>query len=219
MLKLGVKQTSGTSRIHPMSQNAVLEMFANKQFESVLTVRFWQSTNPVAPVNDDLWYQSVTNVLYYRESGAWYEIEIRLDTIYIKATDASTYYYNGLIMIALGAVLTKAAIEALLTGSIYSHNHNVRSVVLAGYNIDMSLYDDFEKLDCGVNSQFTISNPILKKGFRLTIKGGTLLVPTFSGYTVNWALNSLVTDYVPAQNNYLWCEIKSASQIYCFWGI
>jgi len=232
MLKIGVKQIPGTSLIHSISQKGITDELSYRDLSIVqlqdailelqerqtIFVDYW-NTEPIEPIEEQVWLViEGTTEGYIYINGEWLELPLSEKSIYIKRSDNTQYAWNGVTMVTLTVPLTKATIEALLTGSIYSHNHNVRSVVLAGYNIDMSLYDDFEKLDCGANSQFTITNPILKKGFRMNLKGGTLQIPTFSGYTVNWILTSLVTDYVPAQNNYLWCEIRSAGQIYCFWG-
>ena len=195
-------------------QNAVLEL----QERQTIFVDYW-NTEPVEPTEEQVWLViEGTTEGYIYINGEWLELPLSEKSVYIKRFDNTRYAWNGLEMVISAVPITKESIEALLTGSIYSHDHNVRSVVLVDYNIDMALYDDFEKLDCGANSQFTILNPILKKGFRLTIKGGTLLVPTFSGYTVNWILTSLVTDYVAGSSNVLWCEIRAVGQIYCFWG-
>lgn len=134
--------------------------------------------------------------------------------------------------------LTKAAIEALLTGVIASHSHASDAtklnatkaavealiyndvLLLSGTDIDLSLNDVFDRSVTPLTgaTTFTILNPIKYKPFRLILKGGSLNVPTFSTYTVNWILTSLVTDYVNTVSNVLWCEIRSAGQIYCFWG-
>ena len=81
----------------------------------------------------------------------------------------------------------------------------------------MSSGEDFTKT-LGTNSAFTISNPIIKKPFRLILTGGTIATVMFTGYTVNWIALDLQTDYIPAQINYLYCEIRSTNQIYVFWG-
>jgi len=112
---------------------------------------------------------------------------------------------------------------AIITPVIY--NQSARTIAISAFNIQMSdanglcLAEDFTKLT-GMASPttFTISNPLLKKPFRLILSGGILAVPTFTGYTVSWIAGSLVTDYVPAKTNYLICEIMSAGQMYCFLG-
>lgn len=98
-------------------------------------------------------------------------------------------------------------------------NQTPRTVALSAFDIDMALGEDFTKLTgMGSNQTFTISNPIIKKKFRLFLTGGTLAVPTFTGYTTTWMASTAVTDYVPANTNVLYCEIRSAGTLNLFWG-
>jgi hypothetical protein len=143
--------------------------------------------------------------------------------------------YDILSKMGFVAQLTKAAIEAVFTGEISSHSHAadatklnatktaVEALVysakqtLPALAIDLATAEVFEKTLTGATA-FTITNPINFKPFRLILTGGSLSVPTFTGYTVNWILTSLVTDYVNTVSNVLWCEIRATGQIYCFWG-
>ena len=94
----------------------------------------------------------------------------------------------------------------------------VRTIDLAsGSDIDLDIGEDFEKT-CGTDQAFTISNVELKKPFRLILTGGSLNSTLFTGYTANWILFSVAGDYNNTVDNYLWCEIRSAGQIYLFWG-
>lgn len=93
----------------------------------------------------------------------------------------------------------------------------VRNIDMAAYDVDHAVGDQFTKT-CGAASAFTISNAVIFKPFRMVITGGTLAATLFTGYTTNWIISSLIDDYVPASVNYLICEIRSAGQIYCFWG-
>lgn len=86
----------------------------------------------------------------------------------------------------------------------------------AGNNIDVAAGESFTKT-CGTNQAFTISNPIVGKQFDLTMTGGTLAVPTFTGYTSTWILNALVTDYVATSSNILVCKITGVNTIKLFW--
>jgi len=102
-------------------------------------------------------------------------------------------------------------------GLLDVYNVPVREIVPSAFVIDLSSGEDFTKT-LGTNSAFTISNPIIKKPFRLILTGGTIATVMFTGYTVNWIALDLQTDYIPAQINYLYCEIRSTNQIYVFWG-
>lgn len=99
----------------------------------------------------------------------------------------------------------------------YMINKPIRTTAISAYDIDLSTGEDFSKT-CGASSAFTISNPIIKKKFRLFLTGGTLAVPTFTGYTTTWMASTAVTDYVPANVNVLYCEIRSAGTLNLFWG-
>ena len=78
--------------------------------------------------------------------------------------------------------------------------------------------EDFKK-NCGTNQVFTISNPILRKAFRLQLTGGNLSAALFTGYTINFIGGSSFSDYVSANQNYLYCEIRSTNQIFCFFEV
>jgi hypothetical protein len=94
---------------------------------------------------------------------------------------------------------------------------DVRTLALPAYDIDMSVADDFTKLTNGAASVFTISNPIVKKPFRLFISAGTLGTPLFTGYTATWNASTLQSDYNPAVVMVLCCEIRESGQITLFW--
>lgn len=189
----------------------------NKQ---TLFIDYWQDNEPVAPSEGDIWFDSNDEVLSVYNNNIWTLIPLSSDSIYVNRNDNVSYAWTGSAMVNTSAPLTKASIEALLTGEITSHSHYnaaPRTSALATYAIDVSSAEIFTKT-LGSNSQFTITNPVLNKFFKLVITGGTLNADLFSGYTETWILNSLVTDYVPASSNILVCEIRSAGTIHLFWS-
>lgn len=181
--------------------------------DDVLNVEHWSSVQPVGALEDDLWYDTVNSKLYVLQGVVWVQITAELGRIYINVDNTSekynaSYRWSGVTMVYLGDQVTRSFLEGLLV---------TRTIAVPAYNIDMSAGEDFTKV-CGAGSAFTISNPIIKKPFRLFLTGGTLAATLFTGYVSNWILTSLQSDYVPANNNVLWCEIRSAGQIYLFWG-
>lgn len=74
-------------------------------------------------------------------------------------------------LILLGANVTRTFLDGIL---------QTRTFALPAYDIDMDIADDFTKLDNGAASVFTISNPIIKKAFRLFLTGGTIAAPLFT---------------------------------------
>lgn len=219
-------------------QTAVRDFFVNAAAEAadrldelsdrvydVLFIDYWQVDSPASPLENEIWFNT-TDSIFVRIGSAWQTIFAPLFTpistskIYIKRSDNSGYAWSGSAMVAISAPLTKAIIESLLTGEITSHTHYnaaPRTAALGAYAVDVSSAEIFTKT-LGSNSQFTITNPILNKFFKLVITGGTLNADLFSGYTETWILNSLVTDYVPASSNILVCEIRSAGTIHLFWS-
>jgi len=98
------------------------------------------------------------------------------------------------------------------------YNQPITTVALPGFNIDMTTGEEFS-VTMGTNQALTIMNPIIKKPFKVIMTGGTLATSIFSGYTSNWIYGALQSDYVPLSTNYLQCEIRSAGQIYLWWGM
>ena len=90
-------------------------------------------------------------------------------------------------------------------------------VALSAYEVDMTSGEYFSKT-CGTSSAFTLANVIIWKPFCLILTGGSLASPLFTGYAVNWIHGSLLSDYNNAATNYLWCQVRSAGQVYVFWG-
>lgn len=207
---------------------------AELEEKQTLFVDYWDVV-PVDPQEEQIMFVSADDELSIYFNAEWLIIPLSVSSIYVNRATNIQYAWSGSVMVALTFPLTKAAIEALLTGQISSHTHAadatkldatkaaVEALVytdkqtLAALNIDLATAEVFEKTLTGATA-FTISNPRNFKPFRLILTGGSLSVPTFTGYTVNWILTSLVTDYVNTISNVLWCEIRSAGQIYCFWG-
>lgn len=180
--------------------------------DDVVSIEHFSDTEPVA-LENELWYDTVNHDLAVYDGNNWLAIDLEYGKIYVNVDSTSdevnaTYRYNGLTLILIGKPITREIVESLTA---------VRTVNMAAYDVDMSAGEDFTKV-CAAGSAFTISNPIIKKPFRLFLTGGTLAATLFTGYTSNWILTSLQSDYVPANNNVLWCEIRSAGQIYLFWG-
>lgn len=180
--------------------------------DDVVNIEHFSSTEPVA-LEDELWYDTVNHDLAVYDGEAWIAVVMDYGRIYVNVDTTSdsynsTFRYNGVSLILLGANVTRTFLEGIL---------QTRTVAIPAYDIDMALGEDFTKT-CAAASVFTISNPIIKKAFRLFITGGTLGTPLFTGYTSNWILGALPIDYNPAIENILICEIRSAGQIYLFWG-
>jgi hypothetical protein len=175
-----------------------------------LFVDYWTSTlDGITPVDDGIWFDTNTNEnLYIYLGGVWVELPLSTASVYIRRETNVQYGWSGSVMVELTVPLTKASIEAL----VYS-----AKLTLPALAIDLAVAEVFEKTLTGATA-FTISNPRNFKPFRLILTGGSLSVPTFTGYTVNWINTSLVTDYVNTITNVLWCEIRATGQIYCFWG-
>lgn len=221
MLKLGVKQIPGTSRIHSISQKGITDELSNRDLSIVqlqdailelqerqtIFVDYWGMTTDEIE-ETYMFLPEFGNTLYFFFNGEWLEIPLSTASIYIRRETNVQYAWNGTAMVEMTFPLTKAGIEAL----VYTDKQT-----LAALNIDLATAEVFKKTLTGATA-FTISNPRNFKPFRLILTGGSLSVPTFTGYTVNWILTSLVTDYVNTVSNVLWCEIRSAGQIYCFWG-
>jgi len=90
-------------------------------------------------------------------------------------------------------------------------------VALSAYEVDMTSGEYFSKT-CGASSAFTLANVIIWKPFCLILTGGSLSSALFTGYSVSWIHGSLLSDYNNAATNYLWCQVRSAGQVYVFWG-
>ena len=174
-----------------------------------LWIDFWQVGQPTATAVGQVWFNT-TDTIKAWNGTVWNVIPIDFYKLYVKASVAprEVYAWSGSAMVSVSVPLTKPAVEALI--------YNGTDTSGAG-NIDLAIKDIFTRT-VGTNQQYAILNPILYKPFRLILTGGTLNATLFTGYTSNWILTSLQADYVPANTNYLWCEIRSAGQIYLFWG-
>lgn len=182
--------------------------------DDVINVEHWSDTEPAA-LEDELWYDTVNHDLSVYDGEAWIAVDMDYGCIYVNVDESSdsynsTFRYNGVSLILLGANVTREFLEGIL---------QTRTLALPAYDIDMDIADDFTKLDNGASSVFTISNPIIKKAFRLFITGGTIAAPLFTGYTSTWVASTLIGDYNPAIVNVLVCEIRSAGEITLFWGV
>lgn len=180
--------------------------------DDVINIEYFSDTEPVAQ-EDELWYDTTTDTLSVLQNGEWIDVQMDYGRIYVNVDQTSdsynsTFRYNGVSLILLGANVTREFLEQMLV---------TRTLALSGYNIDMSLAEDFTKLINGAGSVFTISNPIIKKPFRLFISGGTLGTPLFTGYTATWKASTLQSDYNPAVVMVLCCEIRESGQITLFW--
>lgn len=180
--------------------------------DDVINIEYFSDFQPNGR-DGELWYDVVSEILFVFNAEELFEVELDYGRIYVNIDQYSgsynsTFRFNGIGLILLGANVTRNFLENMLV---------TRTVVMTSNIINMSVGDDFERV-CSENTQFTLINQIIKKPFRIKMTGGTLTAPLFLGYMVNWILTSLITDYVPAQSNYLHCEIRSAGQIYVFWG-
>ena len=180
--------------------------------DDVINIEYFSDTEPIAQ-EDELWYDTITDTLSVLQNDEWIDVDMDYGRIYVNVDQTSdsynsTFRYNGVKLILLGANVTREFLEQMLV---------TRTLDLSAYNIDMSLADDFTKLTNGASSVFTISNPIIKKPFRLFISGGTLGTPLFTGYTATWKASTLQSDYNPAVVMVLCCEIRSSGQITLFW--
>lgn len=174
-----------------------------------LWIDYWQVGQPTSPTIGQTWFNNVDTIKAWNGS-TWNTIPIDFYKLYVKASISprETYTWSGSAMVAVSVPLTKPAVEALIYNG---------SIVPAALDINTASADVFVKTLTGATS-FTISNPILYKPFRITLTGGSLNATLFTGYTTNWILTSLITDYVNTVSNVLWCEVRSAGQVYCFWG-
>jgi hypothetical protein len=206
----------GLQEAMPLKADLVNGLIPAEQLPSyvddVLNIEHWSDTEPVA-LEDELWYDTVNNDLSVYDGEAWIAVVMDYGRIYVNVDTTSdsynsTFRYNGVSLILLGANVTREFLEGILV---------TRTVALAAYDIDMALGEDFTKT-CAAASVFTISNPIIKKSFRMFITGGTLGTPLFTGYTDTWIASTLIGDYNPAIVNVLVCEIRAAGEITLFWG-
>ena len=148
MLKLGVKQTTGTSRIHPMSQNAVSEMDLSVTSENVISALGYTPANDVeVSINTekilelenkrtlfiDKWNRyphTADDICYFTGSGLYFfdgidylSIPLSADSVYIDRYTNTQYAWNGSNMVQMTFPLTKVGVEAVLVGEISSHTH------------------------------------------------------------------------------------------------
>lgn len=127
------------------------------------------------------------------------------DNFYIIDVATPDYWWDG---------NTRQELEG---SKIDIYNTPIRKIPVANNDINVKSGEIFTAT-CGTSNVFTINNPMLYKGFKLLLTGGTLNSQLFAEYTTHWILSSEVTDYVPANVNILVCEIRSDNNIYVFWG-
>lgn len=180
--------------------------------DDVVNIEHFSDTEPVA-LENELWYDTVNHDLAVYDGENWLAVDLEYGKIYVNVDSTSdevnaTYRYNGLTLILIGKPITREIVESLTA---------VRTVNMAAYDVDMTLGEDFIKT-LEASSAFTISNPIIKKPFRMFLTGGTIAATMFTGYTSTWIASTLQSDYNPAIVNILYCEIREAGQITLFWG-
>ena len=170
----------------------------NKQ---TLFIDYWQINEPLSPLDGDIWFDDDNIILYAYNNDIWLTIPFSTDSVYVDRNTNQQYAWNGSIFVSMTVPLTKSAIESL----IYSDR-----LLLAGTEINLAVAEIFDRFETPLTgaTTFTITNPKKYKGFRLKLKGGTLNTDLFNGYTENWILTSLITDYNPLVANYLVCEIR-----------
>lgn len=177
----------------------------NLENRQTLFIDYWQVNTPMSPLEGDLWFDNTSLSVY--NNSVWILIPFSTDSVYVDRNTNQQYSYSGTEMISMTVPLTKGGIESL----IYSPK-----LTIPALNIDLSVAEVFEKALSGTTS-FTITNPVKYKGFRIRLSGGSLNDDLFTGYTENWILNSLITDYVSA-GSWLNCEIREGNNIHLFWG-
>jgi dGTP triphosphohydrolase len=144
------------------------------------------------------------------------DIHALINTNISEIEDAEVSINTNISDIAANTVIINSKVSATAE-KIYSTESRVIALGI-GNNINILLAEDFEK-NCTTNQSFSISNPILRKAFRLKLTGGNLIVSFFTGYTVHWIAGSSLEDYTSGLNNYLYCEIRSNGNVYCFFEI
>ena len=180
---------------------------ANLENKQTLFIDYWKTTAPASPLDGDIWFDSDNDTLSVYNNGIWMLIPLSTDSVYVDRNTNQQYSWSGTTMTSMTVPLTKASIESL----IYSPKLTVPALA-----INLALAEVFEKALTGATS-FTITNPIKYKGFRIRLTGGSLNTDLFTGYTENWILNSLITDYV-STGSWLNCEIRESNNIHLFWG-
>ena len=177
----------------------------NLENRQTLFIDYWQVDTPVSPLEGDLWFDNTSLSVY--NNSIWIFIPFSTDSVYVDRNTNQQYSYSGTEMISMTVPVTKGGIESL----IYSPK-----LTIPALNIDLSVAEVFEKALSGATS-FSITNPVKYKGFRIRLNGGSLNADLFTGYTENWILNSLITDYV-STGSWLNCEIRESNNIHLFWG-
>lgn len=181
--------------------------------DDVINIEYFSDTEPAA-LEDELWYDTVNHDLAVYDGEGWLAVDLEYGKIYVNVDSTSdevnaTYRYNGITLILIGKPITRETVESLTA---------IRTVNIAAYDVDMSLGEDFVKT-LEADSAFTISNPVIKKPFRMFLTGGTIAATMFTGYTSTWIAGSLKSDYNPAVTNVLYCEIRETGVITLFWEV
>ena len=99
-------------------QNAVLEL----QERQTIFVDYWD-VMPTEPQEEEVMYITSYQELSIYFNGEWLVIPPSSLSIYINRDTNVQYAWNGTDMVEMTFPLTKASIEALLTGVISSHSH------------------------------------------------------------------------------------------------
>jgi hypothetical protein len=215
--------STGGADIHALTDRVT---YLENHAYDTLRVDYWQIPMPSNPLLSETWYNATDSVKSWNGTG-WSVIPISFYSQYLKV-DAlpviSVWSWSGSTLVQISQPIDKTTVETLI-GTNPTHNHFNqlrRTVALTGFDIVLTAGEDFTKLTgMATPSTFTINvaGLVLKKQFRLFLTGGTLALPTFTGYTTHWLASTAVTDYVPATNpNVLYCEIREANHIYLFWG-
>lgn len=180
----------------------------NKQ---TLFIDYWQADEPITHLDGDIWFDSDDDTLSVYNNNVWTLIPLSTDSVYVDRTTNQQYAWSGTTMTSVTVPLTKASIESL----IYSPK-----LLLTGTTINLAVAEVFDRFATPLtgSTTFTITNPILYKGFRLKLKGGSIPAQPFTGYTATWVLNSLNTDYDATNGSWLNCEVRDGSTITLFLG-
>lgn len=205
----------------PRFGEAIKVVSSNVQYNTLTLAQAanWNDLQALYPTLNDNEIRPLYKLIYeYRSS---YDVAIKkaalrqVDDIR-KTQVTSTTTASGTIPATNVTTLTGNA-QTDIT-NLQMNNNAQTTVVLAAYDVDMQASSRDYSKTCGSNSQFTISNPIVGKTFRMFLTGGTLNSDLFNGYTETWLASTLLTDYIPANINVLYCELRSAGVLTLFWG-
>ena len=226
MLKLGVKQIPGTSRIHSISQKGITDELSYRDLiivqlqDDILELQerqtnfvdYWDVL-PSDPQEEQVMYITDYQELSIYFNGEWLIIPPSSLSIYINRDTNVQYAWSGSAMVVMTVPLTKPGIENLIYVGKKTLLSNETALDLAAFDV----FDRFTNPLTGATA-FTIANPKAYKPFRIKLKGGSIGEQPFTGYTATWALYALNTDYDAVNGNWLNCEIRDDATINLFWG-